>query len=69
MGKLADALAPYLDRARDYYAQLSSRDQRALLVLSIFLRCCWCILQYGIPSLAGQLNSVRSMSMKKKPMR
>ncbi|GAA4647966.1 hypothetical protein GCM10023116_02280 [Kistimonas scapharcae] len=36
MGKLVDALAPYLDRARDYYAQLSSRDQRALLVLSIF---------------------------------
>ena len=36
MGKLTDVLAPYLERLRDYYSQLSSRDQRALLALSIF---------------------------------
>lgn len=37
MSKLAGALAPYLERWRDYYSQLSGGDQRALVILSIVL--------------------------------
>ncbi|MCK5893031.1 MAG: type II secretion system protein M [Endozoicomonadaceae bacterium] len=37
MNKLTETITPYLEYSRNYFKQLSVRDQRALIVLSPFL--------------------------------